>query len=65
MLASRKFAVAGTIAAMSLAAAPIASASTSTHSSKSPDRVQRADRKSPDKKGSRDRHQKRDTKNHR
>ena len=56
MLKSRTMAIAGTIAALSLAAAPIASASTDTHSGKSsPDRIQRVDKKSPDKTNSRDR----------
>ena len=56
MLKSRTMAVAGTIAALSLTAAPIASASTATHSGKSsPDRIQRVDKRSPDKTNSRDR----------
>ena len=56
MLKSRTMAVAGTIAALSLAAVPIASASTATHSgTPSPDRIQRVDKKSPDKSNSRDR----------
>ncbi len=56
MLKSRTMAVAGTIAALSLAAAPIASASAATHSGKpSPDRIQRVDKRSPDKTNSRDR----------
>ena len=62
MLTSRKIAVAGTIAALSLATAPIAAASTNIHTS--PDRVQRVDKKSPDKKDSHDRNDKRDSKNH-
>ena len=72
MLKSRTMAVAGTIAALSLAAAPIASASIDTHSGKSsPDRIQRVDKRSPDKTNSRDRtnshdrNAQRDSKNHR
>lgn len=66
MLKSRTMALAGTIAALSLAAAPIASASVDTHSGKSsPDRIQRVDKKSPDKSNSRDRNTQRDVNNHR
>ncbi len=65
MLKSRTMAVAGTITALSLAAAPIASASVDTHRGKTPDRVQRADKTSPDKRSSLDRKGSRDTKNHR
>jgi hypothetical protein len=66
MLKSRTMAVAGTIAALSLAAAPIASASTDAHSGKSSlDRVHRVEKKSPDKKHSRDRSGTRDSKNDR
>lgn len=66
MLKSRTMAVAGTIAALSLAAAPIASASTDAHSGKSSlDRIHRVDKKSPDKRSLRDRHDNRDSKNHR
>ncbi len=56
MLRSRTMAVAGTIAALSLAAAPIASASIDTHSGKpGPVRIQRVDKRSPDKTISPDR----------
>ena len=66
MLKSRTMAVAGTIAALSLAAVPIASASTDTHSRKSsPDRIHRVDKKSHDKTNSRDRNAQRDSKNDR
>ena len=72
MLKSRTMAVAATIAALSLAAAPIASASVDTHSGKSsPDRIQRVDKKSPDKTNSpdrtnsHDRNTQRDSTNHR
>ncbi len=55
MIKSRTIAIAGTIAALSLAAAPIAAASTDAHSGKSSrDRVQHVDKKSPDKKSTRD-----------
>ena len=64
MLKSRSIAVLATIAGLSLVAAPIASASTDAHGSKSsPDRVQRVDKKSPDKRSSRDRNARRDSKN--
>lgn len=64
MLKSRTIAVAGTIAALSLAAVPIASAATDAHSGKSgADRVQRVEKKSPDRRHSRD--IRRDFKNHR
>lgn len=60
MFKSRTMAVAGTIAALSLVATPIASASLDAHSgSASPDRIQRVDKKSPDKH-SRDRNDRRD-----
>lgn len=65
MLKSRTIAVAGMIAALSLAAAPIAAASVDAHSGKTPDRVQRVEKKSPDKKNSRDRNHSRDSKSHR
>ena len=68
MLKSRTIAVACTIAALSLAAAPIASASIDTHSGKSsPDRIHRVDKQSPDKTNSRDRlrNAQRDSMNHR
>ena len=72
MLTSRTMAVAGAIAALALAAAPIASASIDTHSgTSSPDRIQRVDKKSPDKTNSRDRtnshdrNAQRDSTNHR
>jgi hypothetical protein len=72
MLKSRTMAVAGTIAALSLAAAPIASASIDTHSgTSSPDRIQRVDKRSPDRThspdpaNSRDRTAQRDSTNHR
>ena len=56
MLTSRTMAVTGAIAALSLAAAPIASASIDTHSgTSSPNRIQRVDKRSPDKTNSRDR----------
>jgi hypothetical protein len=69
MLKSRTMAVAGTIAALSLAAAPIAAASTDGHSGKpSPDRIQRVEKKSPDKRSpdrnSRDHNRTRDSRNH-
>ena len=55
MIKSRTIAVAGTIAALSLAAAPIAAASTDAHSGNSSrDRVQHVDKKSSDKKSTRD-----------
>ena len=61
MLTSRTIAIAGTIAALSLAAAPIASASATTHSgTPSPDRMHRVDKRSPDKTNSRDRTNPRD-----
>ncbi|MGZ4231380.1 MAG: hypothetical protein ACXVUE_17350 [Solirubrobacteraceae bacterium] len=61
MLKSRTMAVAGSIAALSLVAAPIASASIDTHGGKpSPDRIQRVDKRSPDKTNSRDRTNPRD-----
>ena len=72
MLKSRTMAVAGAIAALSLTAAPIASASAATHSgTSSPDRIQRVDKRSPDKTNSRDRmnspdrNTQRDSTNHR
>jgi hypothetical protein len=67
MLKSRTIAVAGTIAALSLATAPIAAAaSPDAHSGKpSPDRVQRLDKKSPDKHSARELKHKRDTRNDR
>jgi hypothetical protein len=72
MLKSRTMAIAGTIAALSLAATPIASASIVPHSGKpSPDRIHRVDKKSPDKTSSRDRtnshdrNAQRDSTNHR
>lgn len=65
MFKPRKMAVAGTIAALSLAAAPIASASPDAHSGKSShDRIHRVDKKSPDK-SSRDRHSSRDSRSRR
>ena len=65
MLKSRTMAVAATIATLSLVATPIASASLDTHSgSSSPDRIQRVDKKSPDKH-SRDRNDRRDVTNDR
>jgi Ni/Co efflux regulator RcnB len=72
MLKSRTLAVAGTIAALSLAATPIAAASADAHSGKSsPDPIQRIDKRSPDKTrspdrtNSHDRNAQRDAKNHR
>ncbi len=72
MLTSRTMAVTGAIAALSLAAAPIASASIDTHSgTSSPNRIQRVDKRSPDKTNSRDRpnshdsNAQRDSTNHR
>ena len=72
MLKSRPMAIAGTIAALSLAAAPIASASIDTHGGKpSPDHIQRVDKRSPDKTNSpdrtnsHDRNAQRDSTNHR
>jgi Ni/Co efflux regulator RcnB len=72
MLKSRTMAIAGTIAALSLAATPIASASVDTHSGKpSPDRIQRVEKRSPDKTNSpdrtnsHDRNAQRDSTNHR
>lgn len=65
MLKSRTMAVAGSIAVLSLAAAPIASASVDTHVKSSPDRIERVDKKSPDKTNSRDHSAQRDAKNHR
>jgi hypothetical protein len=56
MLKSRTMAVAGTIAVLSLAAAPIASASIDAHSGKpAPDRIERVDKKSPARTSSLDR----------
>jgi hypothetical protein len=60
MFKSRTMAVAASIAALSLVATPIASASLDAHGgSPSPDRVQRVDKKSPDRH-SRDRNDRRD-----
>lgn len=63
MLKSRTTAVACTVAALSLAAAPIAAASVDTHSGKTPDRVQRIEKKSPDGRSSLDRNGSRDAHN--
>ena len=70
MLKSRTIAIAGTIGALSLAGAPLAAAAGSTHAGKaSPNRVERVDKKSPDKTGSRESKHRfdntRDAKNHR
>ena len=64
MIKSRTIAVAGTIAALSLAAAPVAVASTDAHSGNSSrDRVQHVEKKSPDKKSTREAKNTRDAKN--